>query len=236
MNLKERLRRRTKGLGFLTPVIEYTDEKSMVYRAYATQQQLAKIANEFFDEQDIIMGDQRLTPVGQNEKIRKLAESTLTEIKKLETSDAYLVPIQNELSRLEKEITPTETSDEQQNLGNVLREIEARRYLLTMDAGQRMDLLFKSAKLKDEVMYAAAINAPKSMGMFDDEILEQIKKYWGQQQRPEAASEYEKLKQAVDFLEYNIQETKQEVRHAAGLPPESDLPRDVIDILEGTTE
>jgi hypothetical protein len=230
MDLFERLRNRFRGLGFTADVIKVNqdDKTSFAFRGHKFQIKLAEITLKFFEEAERITGDQRLTNVGQNEKIRNLGEQTLAEIEKEKLR--FLGPIETELNRLEALIAPPGPSEEQQSVVSTLREIEPRSFLLNMPEADRMSLLFRAAELGDEHIYNAAIHAPASFELFTDEIIEKAKRLWGLQQRPEETKAYENIKEVYDTLMLNLQECNIEIRARAGLPNADE--REILDLIE----
>jgi len=232
------LRRGFKGLGFTSGVIrvDENDRESVTFRGHKMQRKLADITLKFFEDASKITGDQRLTSVGQNEKIRELGKETLAEIEKVKSSKLFFLPILQELERLEAEITPEATIKEL-SIADTLREIEARRLLLDMNPEERTALFFQAAETGDEVLYNAIMRAPKFLNMVlaDENVIDKVKKIWAQKQNPELAKKYESVKEVHDMLQLNLNECDKEIRSTAGLP-HKDFPGEVQDILDGFQE
>jgi len=172
------------------------DTSSYTYRGWKGQDSLKAIALAFYNEVQTIRSDTRFTGEGHADKIKEAAKAALKKV-----DDIYpltLKIVEERLTKLKAEFSFESPGGE--DVGDVLREIEMRGYLLKMEKAQVYDILQIATAEKDIATFRAFINCPVSLNLLNPKIIAQAKEIWAERANPRVADELKELQEVCAIL------------------------------------
>lgn len=190
--------------GFSTDRVESKDTASPEYRVMIGQNALVEIVKDFAAERDRVRADDRLTSLGQKDRIRAAGKEALTQVDELKpkTLDYLDKRYRDVQARFDVRcgLEPSENAHE------LMREIEARQYIKELGAEARVLVFDKAIQTNDVPTFRAFIHAPGFLNLLSPQLLDDGKRLWIEAQNPTAARELAVAERLFTLLRSNFEE------------------------------
>jgi hypothetical protein len=198
-------------------VPEGESRESFIFKLAEAQKKIKAVALKFYDTWTETKGDVDLTGEGKAKKMRQLALSAIEQLDKLRTE--YLAPAEQHLSELQGKFKLS--VDRTNEIGDVLREQEARALLRELDSAKRYVIFSKAVAEGDTVTVRAFLLGPAWEPLLNEQILEQGRRDWTMRLNPILAGALVNMHEAIATVSLNFRETYESITQVGKVDDEA---------------